>query len=98
MKNKLLQASKLISEAIELLAEAEGLPAKRRMTLQEFRDFLGDRNKAVALAKQCKIGHSVFVNILDGYLDDKGKVRVMRQGTKDRILTGLNIEIIEEVE
>ncbi len=96
MKSKLLEASKLILEAIELLSAEDGLPPRQEMTLDEFREFLGDKNKAVQLAKRCKIGHSVFSNILDGYLDEKGRARVMREGTKARILSGLNIQLVED--
>ncbi len=87
MRAKLLKIQQLTAEVLLELSEQKELPPKQDMSLREFKGFLRDKRNAAQLAKRCKIGHSVFYDILDGLK------RPMRDSTKERILMGLNIVI-----
>ncbi len=84
MRDKLLKIQKLVAE---LLDDSE--VTNTTMTRAEFKLHLGDKANATQLAKECGVGHSVFLSIIAGE-----KHHVMRQGTKDRILSGLKIRVI----
>ncbi len=88
MRDKILKIQKLLNEVLVELNEPKS--NARDMTMSEFKAFLGDKSNALLLAKRCKIGHSVFLTILNG-----DRIPVMRDGTKDRILTGLNVRITQ---
>ncbi len=91
MEEKILTAKLLLEDVLGLVAELKKLPPKRDMTLKEFKLFVGTKSNAMVLAKQCNIGHSVFVDLLNPHTPN----RVMRANTKDRILIGLNIVIVD---
>ncbi len=74
--------------AIAILESLRGLkPPPRVMSLEEFKLFLGTKQNAKILAKHCKVGLKVFVNILTGY------EREISLGTKAKILSGLGISV-----
>ena len=88
-KQKLLAAKQLIDEALLLLDKSEAKREVRTMTIAEFKEFVGSRSHALELAKECKVGHSVFTEMVV----NPSMMRVMRDITKAKILRYLNIEI-----
>ncbi len=88
MRAKIRKIQQLCSELLTALDKQESVET-RDMSLSEFKGFLSDKPTAVRYAKQCGIGHSVFLDII------AGKTRPMRDMTKVRILDGLSINIVE---
>ncbi len=91
MEGKILTAVSLLEEVMKMMIVKKELPPKRTMSIKQFKVFIGNRSNAMLLAKKCNIGHSVFV----GLINPAEPVRVMRETTKERILVGLNIEIVD---
>ncbi len=73
----------------EVLAELDNRPPAQTMNLDQFQEYIGDKERALVLAKKCKVGHVVFYDIL------AGERRTMRDGTKSRIANVLGITITQ---
>ena len=91
IEDKIKEAMSILSEVLEHLAVDEDNSTLQHMTMEEFKVFVGTKQHAMELAKKCKVGHSVFVEMVV----DPSKIRLMRDSTRVKILNKLNIAIEE---
>ena len=90
--DKIKEAIRLLNMVLEEQATSKGEVADTElqyMTIKEFKAFVGTKEHAMKLAKKCKVGHSVFVEMVT----TPSKVRLMRDTTRDKIRIKLNIVI-----